>query len=480
MTNAPIPFDNSYARLPDRFYARLDPTPVAAPRLIRLNRALAEELGIDAEALSAPEGVAALAGNGVFPGAEPLAQAYAGHQFGGWSGQLGDGRALLLGEVVGRDGARRDIQLKGSGPTPFSRQGDGRAPLGPVLREYIVSEAMHRLGVPTTRALAAVATGETVYREVALPGGVLTRVAESHIRVGTFQYFAAMKDEEGLRLLVEHALARHQPDGETALDLLNGVIERQARLVARWMSLGFIHGVMNTDNMTISGETIDYGPCAFMDGYEPGKVFSSIDQFGRYAYGNQPQIAQWNLAQLAVSLVPLLGDSEDEAVGVAKAALDHYPDIFAKARRAEMRAKFALSEEEAGDDDLIGDYLTLMAGAKADYTLAFRRLADAADENDAQLSELFGNAGGLGDWLTRWRARIGPDAASALRSVNPLYIPRNHMVEEAIGAAYRDDFAPFEALISVLEKPFEDQPGRERFAAPPRPDEEVQRTFCGT
>lgn len=476
-----IAFDNSYARLPDRFYARLDPTPVAAPRLIKLNRALAEELGIDPTALETDEAIAALGGNGTLPGAEPLAMAYAGHQFGGWSGQLGDGRAVLLGEVVGKDGQRRDIQLKGSGPTPFSRSGDGRAPLGPVIREYIVSEAMHRLGVPTTRALAAVATGEPVYREAAFPGGVLTRVAASHIRVGTFQFFAAQRDTEALRLLTEHALARHYPERaeEGASGLLNAVVERQADLVAQWMGLGFIHGVMNTDNMTISGETIDFGPCAFMEGYEADKVFSSIDQHGRYAYNNQPQIAQWNLAQLAVSLIPLLADEEEAGVEQAKAALDRYPDLFSTARRRIMRKKFALTGEAEGDDDLIGDYLTMMAEAKADYTLAFRRLAEAAEGDVAGVKALLPDAR-IEEWLAAWTARLGPDAPAVLRATNPLYIPRNHLVEEAIAAAYQNDFAPFVTLNDVLAKPFSEQPGRDRFAMPAKPEEAVHRTFCGT
>ncbi|MEL7464016.1 MAG: YdiU family protein [Pseudomonadota bacterium] len=477
----PIAFDNSYARLPDRFFARLDPTPVAEPKLVKLNRDLARDLGIDPAELETEAAVAALAGNGALPGTEPLAMAYAGHQFGGWSGQLGDGRALLLGEVVDGNGQRRDIQLKGSGPTPFSRSGDGRAPLGPVIREYVVSEAMHRLGVPTTRALAAVATGEPVYREAMLPGGVLTRVAASHIRVGTFQFFGAQRDREALRLLTEHALARHYPDRaeQGARGILDAVVEAQAALVAKWMGLGFIHGVMNTDNMTISGETIDFGPCAFMEGYEADKVFSSIDQFGRYAYNNQPQIAQWNLAQLAVSLIPLLGETEEAGVEQAKAALDRYPDLFSAARRAEMRAKFALIDEADGDDDLIGGYLTMMAETQADYTLSFRHLAEAAEGDGAPLTEVLQHRD-LEPWLASWRARLGADAPDRLRAANPLYIPRNHLVEEAIAAAYQDDFGPFETLVAVLDRPFDAQSGQSRFAAPATPEEAVTRTFCGT
>ncbi|MEM1160814.1 MAG: YdiU family protein, partial [Pseudomonadota bacterium] len=342
-----ITFDNSYARLPDRFFSRQAPAPVAAPSLIRVNRGLARRLGINPVALETPELIAQLAGNGAPHGADPLAQAYAGHQFGGWSPQLGDGRALLLGEVVAPDGARFDIQLKGSGPTPYSRMGDGRAPLGPVLREYIVSEAMAALGVPTTRALAAVATGERVMRERIEPGAVLTRVASSHVRVGTFQYFAAREDAEAVRLLADHVIDRHYPEvagaGDPYLALLEGVIARQAELVAHWMSLGFIHGVMNTDNMTISGETIDYGPCAFMDAFDPRKVFSSIDQGGRYAYANQPMVAQWNLACLAQSLLGILDGDKDTRVAAAQGAVDAYPALFEEAWLGRMRAKLGIA-----------------------------------------------------------------------------------------------------------------------------------------
>lgn len=480
MTALAIPFDNSYARLPGRFFARLDPTPVAAAQLIRVNEALAAELEIDAAALAAPGGLAALSGNVAPPGAEPLAQVYAGHQFGGWSAQLGDGRAVLLGEVVGR-GGRRDIQLKGAGPTPYSRMGDGRAPLGPVLREYIVSEAMHALGVPTTRALAAVATGEAVHREEGpLPGGVLTRVAASHIRVGTFQYFGARGDEEALRVLVGHALARHYPGAAgapPALALLDAVIAAQARLIAKWMSLGFIHGVMNTDNMAISGETIDYGPCAFLDGYDPLKVFSFIDQQGRYAYRNQPGIGHWNLSRLAIALLPLLADDEDSAIAVATASLERYPELYEAERRRLMATKLGVAEADAG---LADDLLEIMAGDAADFTLSFRRLAAAAEGDEAPLRALFADAGALDEWLARWRGAPGARVAAAIRAVNPLYIPRNHLVEEAIAAGYAGDYAPFEALVEVLAAPFTEQPGRERYAAPPEPEQEVGRTFCGT
>ncbi len=493
-TAATFPFDNSYARLPDRFFARVEPTPVGQPKLIRLNRALAEELGLDPEWLASPEGVQVLAGNCVPDGAEPIAQAYAGHQFGGWAPQLGDGRAILLGEVVDRQGRRRDIQLKGSGRTPFSRMGDGRAPLGPVLREYILSEAMAALGVPTTRSLAAVATGAEVVRETVLPGGVLTRVAASHIRVGTFQFLAARKDTDGLRRLAEHVIARHYPEAADAeapaLALLDGVIARQARLVAQWMGLGFIHGVMNTDNMTISGETIDYGPCAFMDAFHPGKVFSSIDVGGRYAFGNQPRIAQWNLAQLAQALLPLLPGGREAAVAAAQAAIDRFPQLWLEAWVDVMRAKLGLATRQEDDQALIEDLLGRMAENQADYTLTFRRLADLPDAEPENGSEgprtLFAEPAAFDVWAGAWRARCaaegrGPgEQRAAMRAATPRFIPRNHLVEEALAAAQQGDFGPFESLIGVLASPFEDQPNHASYAAPPRADQIVRRTFCGT
>ena len=478
-----IPFDNSYARLPDRFYVRLDPTPVAAPMLIRLNTGLAETLGIDPAALASPEGVAILAGNAVAAGSQPLAQAYSGHQFGHFSPQLGDGRANLLGEVVGRDGIRRDIQLKGAGPTPFSRRGDGRAALGPVLREYLISEAMFALGIPTTRTLAAVATGEAVIRETMLPGGVLTRVAASHIRVGTFQYFAAREDAEAVRLLADYAIQRHYPGAASAANpyraFLDGVVARQADLMAQWLCIGFIHGVMNTDNCSVSGETIDYGPCAFMDEYDPGAVFSSIDEQGRYAYGNQPRIALWNLARLAECLIPLLGDNED----AAKDALAAFAPRFQAAYFGGLRRKIGLRTQREGDDVLTGDLLKLMAANRADFTLTFRRLADAAEGNAAGVRSLFADGAAFDVWLERWRDRMaGEEApAAAMRAVNPVFIPRNHLVEAALAAAVeRGDFRPFEALLGVLGRPFDDDPALEQYATPPREDERVLQTFCGT
>jgi uncharacterized protein YdiU (UPF0061 family) len=480
-----IPFDNSYARLPERFYQRLDPMPVAAPGLVRVNTALAEQMGIDPGQLATSEGVAVLAGNCVPPGAEPLALAYAGHQFGHFVPQLGDGRANLLGEVVGRDGVRRDIQLKGSGPTSFSRRGDGRAALGPVLREYLISEAMAALGIPTTRTLAAVTTGEAVWRETRLPGAVLTRVAASHIRVGTFQFFAASGDADGVRLLADYAIARHFPEAADSDDpyraLLDGVIARQAELVARWLLVGFIHGVMNTDNCSISGETIDYGPCAFMDAYDPATVFSSIDQQGRYAYGNQPRIALWNLTRLAECLLPLLGDNED----AAKDALQGFAPRFQAEYFAGLRRKIGLLSEQEGDDNLTQDLLKLMASDGADFTLSFRQLCDAAQSpaGDAAARARFKDTTAYNGWAERWRVRLAQevDPAATMRAVNPAFIPRNHVVEAALAAAgERADFEPFETLLSVLSRPYRDDPAFERYATPPRQEERVLQTFCGT
>jgi uncharacterized protein YdiU (UPF0061 family) len=481
-----IAFDNSYARLPDRFFARLEPKPVAEPRLVRLNTALAEQLGIDPEQLAGPDGVAMLAGNAAPPGAEPMAQAYAGHQFGHFVPQLGDGRACLLGEVVGRDGIRRDIQLKGSGTTPFSRAGDGRAALGPVLREYLISEAMAALGVPTTRTLAAVTTGETVWRETRLPGAILTRVATSHIRVGTFQYFAARGDAEAVRLLADHAIARHYPERAGADNpyraFLDAVVAAQAELIARWLLIGFIHGVMNTDNCAISGETIDYGPCAFMDEYDPAAVFSSIDRGGRYAYGNQPRIAQWNLARLAETLLPLLSAGEDSAVAAAQDSLGAFAVRFETAYRNGLRRKIGLATEREGDDALTADFLALLAADRVDFTLAFRGLSEATAAR-----ALFADGAAFDAWAGRWRARLeteqgGPDGACAvIRAANPAFIPRNHLVEAALAAATdRSDYTPFEALLGVLSRPYQDDVAMAAYARGPREDERVLQTFCGT
>ncbi len=492
--DALFPFDNSYARLPDRFFARLPPTPVSEPGLIQLNESLALELGLSPERLKTTEGIEILAGNRVPDGAEPLAMAYAGFQFGGWVPQLGDGRAILLGELIDRDGVRRDIRLKGAGPTPFSRGGDGRAGLGPVLREYIVSEAMARLGIATTRSLAAVTTGEQVARETLLPGAVLTQVAQSHIRVGTFQFFAARRDVEALHALADHVIARHYPEvsqeDKPYLALLAAVIDRQAELVAGWQRIGFIHGVMNTDNTSIAGETIDYGPCAFMDSFHPHTVFSSIDHAGRYAYGNQPSIAQWNLGGLAQTLVPLIDDDEETAIALAKETLQTFAERFAGFYRAGMRRKLGLAEEREGDEALVHDLLTRMAENKADFTLTFRRLSDADDKNLAaneRASALFENPAAFDEWAVGWRKRLASESQSPaerqslMRSANPAYIPRNHRIEEVIVAAVeKSDLGPLQRLIEVLESPYEEQPANERYAAPPRPEEIVHQTFCGT
>ena len=477
-----IPFENTYASLPERFFAPLAPTPVANPGLIRINDRLAEDLGLDARALASDEGLAMLSGSALPEGAHPLAQAYAGHQFGGWVPQLGDGRAILVGEVTDRNGMRRDIQLKGSGRTPFSRMGDGRAWVGPVLREYIVSEAMHALGVPTTRALAAVTTGETVMREAPYPGAVLTRVAASHLRVGTFQYFAARRDLDAIRVLTDYAIARHYPEAEGALDLLDAVIAAQAGLIAKWMSLGFIHGVMNTDNMTISGETIDYGPCAFMESYHPDTVYSSIDQFGRYAYGKQPEIAVWNLAQLATALIPLIDDDQERAVERATESVHRFADLYQDSWLDLFRAKLGLTGTEPGDAALAHDLLGVMEKAGVDFTLTFRGLAEGQDV----VRNLFSDPAPFDAWAARWSARIArsdgteKDRANRLKAANPVIIPRNHRVEEAIQAGLQGDHSVFERLTKALETPFDDQTDNTDLQAPARPEEAVMRTFCGT
>ncbi len=489
----PFPFDNTYARLPERFFTCTTPTPVRRPWLIHLNRPLASQLGLDLDLLASAEGVEILAGNRLPDGAASIATAYAGHQFGGFVPQLGDGRAILLGEVVDQGGVRRDIQLKGAGPTPFSRRGDGRATLGPVLREYVVSETMAALGIPTTRALAAVTTGEEVYREDVLPGAVLTRIASSHIRVGTFQFFANRGDVEGVRLLADHVIARHYPDAAQAEHryraLLDAVIRAQAGLIAQWMLVGFIHGVMNTDNMSVAGETIDYGPCAFLDQYDPEAVFSAIDSQGRYAYGNQPAIGGWNLTRLAECLLPLLSEDEDAAIAEATEALAAYGPTFEGAYQAGFRRKLGLRKEHAGDAALGRDLLKAMSANGADFTLTFRGLSDAVlgPEEDSGVRSLFAEPQAYDQWVTQWRQRLAleeTDAAArrvAMRSVNPAYIPRNHRVEAVIRAAVdRDDYGPFEELLSVLSKPFDDQPAFARYAEPPQSHERVLQTFCGT
>ena len=462
-----VPFDNSYARLPARMFAALPPTPVAAPALIAVNDDLARLLRIDPVALRSAPGIQMLAGNALADGAQPIAQAYAGHQFSHWNPQLGDGRAILLGEVVGLDGIRRDIQLKGAGPTPYSRSGDGRAWLGPVLREYLVSEAMFALGVPTTRALAAVTTGDIVYREARLPGAILTRVAQSHIRVGTFQFFAARGDIEALQALTNHVIARHYPGVDGPAGLLDAMMARQAGLIAQWMALGFVHGVMNTDNCSVAGETIDYGPCAFVDTYHPNAVFSSIDRQGRYAFGNQPQIALWNIAQFATALVPLMAD-KDPAIDQFTAIINRFSDLYQAHWLARFGAKIGL---EATPDDLplIEALLTMMAQSEADFTNTFRALGTE------RARDQFLDRAGFDAWETLWLAR-GPDLALMART-NPAVIPRTHLIEAAIQAGVNGDLGPFHAMLAAVTMPFTENPA---YATPPTDANRVSQTFCGT
>jgi uncharacterized protein YdiU (UPF0061 family) len=468
--------DNSYARLPARFFAEIAPQPAERPELLAFNRELAGELGL-AQLGEDPARAARIFGGGPLPEAfAPIALAYAGHQFGQFVPQLGDGRAVLIGEVISRSGRRYDIQLKGSGRTPFSRGGDGRSWLGPVIREYVVSEAMHALGVPTTRALAAVATGEEVVREGRQPGGVFTRVASSHLRVGSFEYFAARKDLEGLQTLADYAIDRHYPQSRDAdvpvIAFFRGVVERQARLIAHWMSVGFIHGVMNTDNTSIAGETIDYGPCAFMDEFRFDKVFSSIDHGGRYAYGNQPRIAVWNLARLAECLLMICDDQP-----AFEAALEEFSPKFRAQWLARMRAKLGLADEQPGDDKLVDDWLGYLQERALDFTLSFRELADRAGAEGAPR---------FGEIEEKWRQRVlahgRPPAVvkKAMNAVNPLYIPRNHRIEQAIAQAVDGDTSMFLELNELLARPFDEQPGRSHYADPPEPAQRVTRTFCGT
>jgi uncharacterized protein YdiU (UPF0061 family) len=492
-----IPFSNRYVTLGEGFFDRTRPTPVRKPELIRFNDALARELGISTDQ-AADSGAAVFSGNRLPEGAEPLAMAYAGHQFGNFVPQLGDGRALLLGEINTPDGAGFDIHLKGSGRTCFSRNGDGRSALGPVLREYLVSEAMHRLEVPTTRALAAVATGEPVVRERLLPGGVITRVAASFVRVGTFQYFAARDDYAAVRQLADYVIEKNYPQlrghEQPYVALLDAVVERQAELIAQWMRIGFIHGVMNTDNMSIAGETIDYGPCAFMDAYDHDQVFSSIDRNGRYAYSNQPSIGLWNLARLAETLLPLLDESPQVAVSIAQEVLGAYAQRYEAAWLAGMRAKCGLTAgsgaESNADKALIEDLLAVMADNRADFTLMFYHLSRTADqpsEQDNDLRALFDNPAQIDAWLENWRRRLSLEARSdgerreSMQAVNPVYIPRNHQIEAAIRAAEdHGDFSVFHALHAVLQNPYVQQDGRETYMQAPEPEEVVEYTFCGT
>ncbi len=502
-TETPILFDNTYVGLPPQFYTHQQPIPVSSPASIRVNSSLAEDLGISAAWLSSKAGIEMVAGNQMPTGAQPIATVYAGHQFGNWNPQLGDGRAVLLGEVIGKDGLRYDLQLKGSGPTPYSRGGDGRAPLGPVLREYIVSEAMAALGIPTTRSLAAVTTGDPVLRDEALPGAVLLRLAQSHIRIGTFQFFASRADHDAIRLLADHVIARHYPDALTAdnpyLALLDTVIRQQARLIAGWQLVGFVHGVMNTDNMLLSGETIDYGPCSFMDGFDQDMVLSSIDHAGRYAYSNQPGIAHWNLMNLAQSLVPAIDTNEAAAVSLAQESVNAFPELFREAYRQGINRKLGFDLPDAEDPSLTEDLFALMANRKIDFTLTFRRLAEMVNPNtgpdrnenktnaDVTIESGFELPEEFDPWLNRWHSRLAREARNpgdlqtTMNLANPLYIPRNHLIEEVIEAAVRQsDFQPFHQLVDVLAKPCEYQPGMSTYALPPRPEQVVRQTFCGT
>jgi uncharacterized protein YdiU (UPF0061 family) len=501
MSAMQLGFEHTYATLPDRFYVKVRPTPVANPQLVAFNRALAEELGLDPAQL-APEAAGVFSGNQLPEDAHPLAMAYAGHQFAHFVPQLGDGRAILLGELRGSDGVLRDVQLKGSGVTAFSRNGDGRAALGPMLREYLISEAMHAFGIPTTRSLAVVTTGENVFREEALPGAILTRIAASHVRVGTFEYFAARGDNDAVKELLNYVIVRHYPQAKDAtvpaIAVLQAVAARQAALVANWMRVGFIHGVMNTDNMAISGETIDYGPCAFMDTYDPKTVFSSIDRRGRYAYANQPAIAQWNLARLAETLLPLIDADAEKALKVATDLIEGFVDQFNAQFVGWLRRKIGLASEEEGDGDLINRLLAAMQAAQADFTLTFRALTDSAPQaadtadattNDAAdtIRKLFADPAAIDAWLADWRARIARDPRDAnerlvdMRSANPAFIPRNHRVEAALNAASEHgDLAPFNRLLEIVRSPYEEQPEAAEYRAPPAPSERVLQTFCGT
>jgi len=483
-------FKNRFIHLPDVFFKRATPSPVHAPFLIRLNVELAEMLGLEVESLSGPDGLLVFSGNVLPDDSDPVSMSYAGHQFGGFSPQLGDGRAILLGEIVCRDGVRRDVQLKGAGPTPFSRRGDGRSALGPVLREYLVSEAMAGLGVATTRALAAVWSGETVTREEIEPGAVFTRVANSHLRIGTFEYFAARQDHENLRILLDYSIERHFPEIENAenraVAFLSAVMKRQALLVARWMQFGFVHGVMNTDNVSISGETIDFGPCAFLDGYDPAKSFSFIDQQGRYAFGNQPRIAHWNLARLAEALLPLIAPDEKMAVGLARETLEFFPSVFKAYQQKYMAGKIGIQNGDEQDWPLVDALLSVLADQEVDFTLSFRHLRDAPIGDEGKFVRLFPDAIRARDWLSAWRCHLGkrgvtPETAMAtMRESNPVFIPRNHRIEEVIEAGKRGDFEPFHLLNEILRRPFEEQPEFSHYELPPGPDEVVQATFCGT
>ena len=473
-------FDNSFLSLPEGFYTRLDPVPVKSPEMVLLNHELARSMGLDFSDVSPKEQAALFAGNKIAKGAEPFAQAYAGHQFGNFT-MLGDGRAHVWGEHIKPDGSRVDIQYKGSGQTPYSRRGDGRAALAPMLREYIISEAMHALNIPTTRSLAVIKTGEDVMREIPLPGAILTRVASSHIRVGTFEFAAAQGDQEIVELLLDYTIKRHELDLDDAqnkaLAFLDHVMEAQADLITHWMRVGFIHGVMNTDNMSLSNETIDYGPCAFMDAYEPNTVFSSIDHMGRYAYSNQPIIAQWNISRLAEAILPLIDKDIGKAIEKAEKAVNKFPALFKTKWLNMMRAKIGLFAEEEGDEKLISDLLNLMQRSHADYTNSFNALTHLDTPIDTKE---------FSDWKKRWQARLDQNdkaielSQDLMRSFNPIVIPRNHLVEEALEAATEGDMKPLLRLLEVIKKPYEESDYEALYRSPPEPSERVYQTFCGT
>lgn len=482
--NAGWNFDHSYGKLPHSFYTKMNPTPVESPALIIFNGSLAASLGLNQEALQGDEGTAVFAGNQVPHGAEPLAQAYAGHQFGHFT-MLGDGRAVLLGEQITPSGERFDIQLKGSGRTPYSRGGDGRAALGPMLREYIISEAMHALGIPTTRSLAVVTTGESIYRETELPGAILTRVASSHLRVGTFQYAAGRGNTEDLQTLADYAIRRHVPQLEGKEDkyllFLQEMIKRQAELISKWQLVGFIHGVMNTDNMTISGETIDYGPCAFMDAYDPKTVFSSIDHQGRYAYGNQPPIGGWNLARLAECLLPLLNENEEQAVKMAQDEISKFPELYRQNWLRGMRNKLGIFNEEPEDEFIIEELLKMMEKHEADFTNTFRALTTGKYEEIS-----FSDTDEFSSWQGRWQTRqsqeqTGDAVRQLMRTSNPAVIPRNHRVEEALKAAVEErDYTVMEKLLDALSNPYAYTADQEEYAMLPQATNQPYQTFCGT
>ena len=482
-----VKFDNSYSRLPEKFYSSVKPTPVKNPNVIKLNIPLANYLGMNLKSINCEN---FFSGNLLFDGSKPIAMAYAGHQFGHWVSQLGDGRAILLGEVIDKKGYRRDIQLKGCGPTPFSRMGDGRAWLGPILREYVLSEAMENLGVPTTRALSVVSTGENIFREQEFPGAILTRVAHSHIRVGTFQYFAARQDLEALKTLADYVIKRHyaycKNENNPYLSLLKEIIKRQASLVSKWMGIGFIHGVMNTDNTSIYGETIDYGPCAFMDEYNSNKVFSSIDQTGRYSYKNQPEIIRWNLACLASCFLPLIHKNEKKSIALAQNAVDEFPDLYKSYWLEIFRNKIGLKKKKETDKKLIDNLLILMEKNKADFTLTFRSLCSSVINDDQKFKNYFNNKIYINNWINEWQSRLSfeednkENIFTFIKTINPAYIPRNHRIEKMITKALEGDYSLFNLLNKILARPFNSQKNYSEYQNSPKENQIVMQTFCGT